>query len=100
VEISPCVHARKIPALDTYVGDCNDATAPGWLRWPIMAVIFAQNRAAFIGLFVNLALWPENLEVSTQLGPYSCTIILKSSQAHLSTAMIEWAGAISVYPSF
>ncbi|KAJ7301764.1 hypothetical protein DFH08DRAFT_992213 [Mycena albidolilacea] len=78
VEISPCFHARKSPALDTYVGDCNDATAPGWLRWPVMAVIFAQNRAAFIGLFVNLALSPENLE------------------AHLSTAMIEWAGAISV----
>ncbi|KAJ7791998.1 hypothetical protein B0H14DRAFT_3565668 [Mycena olivaceomarginata] len=81
VDISSCLHARTSPSavLDTFAGDCNDATAPGWLRWLDISVVFPHDRAGFIGLFVNLAMWAENLETP-----------------HLSTAMIDWAGAISL----
>ncbi|KAJ7914136.1 hypothetical protein B0H13DRAFT_1873214 [Mycena leptocephala] len=64
VDISSCLHARTSPSavLDTFAGDCNDATAPGWLRWLDISVVFPHDRAGFIGLFVNLAMWAESLE--------------------------------------
>ncbi|KAF8185605.1 hypothetical protein K438DRAFT_1836690, partial [Mycena galopus ATCC 62051] len=80
-DVFPCLHARTSPIaiLDTFTGDCNDAMAPGWLRWLHLSVDFRQDRTTFIGVFVNLALWDDNLAV-----------------LHLSTAMFKWAGVISV----
>ncbi|KAF7347974.1 hypothetical protein MSAN_01749500 [Mycena sanguinolenta] len=78
-EISPCLHSRTSPnaVIDSFEGD-YDGAAPGWLHAILhMPVFFLHDRAGFIGIFVNLALWPENL------------------QANLSVAMIEWATAVS-----
>ncbi|KAK7008312.1 hypothetical protein R3P38DRAFT_3324899 [Favolaschia claudopus] len=79
-EISPCLHARTSPTavIDTFVGNLADSRAPGWLRSLETAVSFAHERAGFIGLFANVAMWSDNLR-----------------QENLSTAMIEWACAIS-----
>ncbi|KAJ7814371.1 hypothetical protein B0H13DRAFT_1924870 [Mycena leptocephala] len=66
VDISCCPHVRTSPStiLDTFTGDCNDAMAPGWLCSLDISVFFPHDRAGFIGLFVNLAMWAENLEVA------------------------------------
>jgi hypothetical protein len=42
------------------VGGPTDHGAPEWLTWNEMRT-FQQSRAAFIGLFANMAMWPANL---------------------------------------
>ncbi|KAJ7774086.1 hypothetical protein B0H16DRAFT_1450889 [Mycena metata] len=79
LSLSSDVTTSPIAVLDTYIGDCNDAAAPGWLRWDYISVSFQHDRAGFIGLFVNLVLWAENL-----------------GTPELSSEMIQWAWAISV----
>ncbi|KAJ7758056.1 hypothetical protein B0H16DRAFT_1721166 [Mycena metata] len=79
LSLSSDVTTSPIAVLDTYIGDCNDAAAPGWLRWDYISVSFQHDRAGFIGLFVNLVLWAENL-----------------GMPELSSEMIQWAWAISV----
>ncbi|KAJ7739012.1 hypothetical protein B0H16DRAFT_1759458 [Mycena metata] len=51
----------------------------GWLRWGYISVVFQHDRAGFIGLFANLAMWGENL-----------------GKADLSSQMIQWARTISI----
>ncbi|KAJ7834059.1 hypothetical protein B0H14DRAFT_3462324 [Mycena olivaceomarginata] len=82
------VIAPKVKAVESADGTMNTSRRPRLVRRiaprPGMAAMACYGRhlcakqSSVHRALVNLALWPENLE------------------AHLSTAMIEWAGAISV----
>lgn len=46
--------------LDQFLGTYHHPDAPRWLGWTGVRT-FLMGRAGFIGLFANMALWPENL---------------------------------------
>ncbi|GLB41485.1 hypothetical protein LshimejAT787_1000850 [Lyophyllum shimeji] len=65
--------------LDLFVGSPDEPFAPDWVRSERDVFKFRQPRDTFIALFSRMALWQDNL-----------------NEARLSSAMFDWASAISV----
>ncbi|KAF8071656.1 hypothetical protein FPV67DRAFT_1746505 [Lyophyllum atratum] len=64
--------------LAMFTGTPDDLAAPSWVHWTRSKLEFRQPRAGFLSLFLQLAMWHENL---TQRG--------------LPAAMFSWAAAIA-----
>ncbi|KAJ7023308.1 hypothetical protein C8F04DRAFT_1306012 [Mycena alexandri] len=78
-KLDACATAPHSPRaiVDQYIGTHDHPDAPSWLSWSETRY-FPMSRAGFIGLFANMAMWPENL-----------------GEFNLSISMIKWCSAVS-----
>ncbi|KAJ7609216.1 hypothetical protein DFH06DRAFT_1155344 [Mycena polygramma] len=76
LDVPDHAHASPSAILDQYHTQSSHV-APAWVQWD-QSRYFENGRASFIGMFVDMALWPQNLD-----------------RPNLAIDMINWAQMIS-----
>ncbi|KAJ7668558.1 hypothetical protein DFH06DRAFT_1126037 [Mycena polygramma] len=66
-----CISPQAI--VDQFIGTASHPDAPRWLSWT-GARRFPMSRSGFIGLFVSMAMWPENLWAAGSLLVHGCMV--------------------------